>query len=100
MIDISAVREAYERSDIDYIGCIPSTSNIANGLTKINICSVLSEFLESNVLNKEIQTVIDERFKSLRLSSDEFTSLEIENRECELSSDIITDVNMSTVDIN
>ena len=100
MIDISAVREAYERSDIDYIGWIPSTCNIANGLTKLGICPVLSEFLESNVLNQEIRTIIDGRFKSLPLSSDEFTSLEKENRECELSSDIIKTVNSCTVDIN
>ena len=100
MIDIAAVREAYERSDIDYVGWIPSTSNIANGLTKLGICSVLSEFMTTNVLTQEIRTVIDGRFKSVPLSSDEFLSLEKENRECELSGDIIQNVNMSTVDIN
>ena len=67
MIDISAVREAYERSDIDFIGWISSKNNIANGLTKLGVCATLVEFLETHVLDQEIRTVIDGRFQYLSL---------------------------------
>ena len=75
MIHISAVREAYERSDMDYIGWIPSKFNIANGLSKLGVCRTLSEFLQNHKLNQEIRTVVNGRFRSLPLSSRELTSL-------------------------
>ena len=67
MIDIAAVREAYERSDIDFIGWIPSRFNIANGLTKLGVCPALSGFLSTHDLHQEIRTVIDGRFHSIPL---------------------------------
>ena len=84
MIDISAVREAYEKSDIDFIGWIPSNSNIANGLTKIGICPTLMKFLHSHSLDQEICTVINGRFHRVPLCSDEFNSSERETLECGL----------------
>ena len=54
MIDIAAVREAYERSDIDFIYWIPSQFNLANGLTKFEICPTLQSFLRSHQLYQEI----------------------------------------------
>ena len=83
MIDISAARQAYERSDIDHIGWIPSDSNIANGLTKLGICETMDAFLRDHMLSTEVKTVINGRFESVPLNSDEFGPSEQETRECE-----------------
>ena len=54
MIDISSVREEYERRNIDYIGWISSKFNLANGLKKFGICSTLTDLLRSDDLHQEI----------------------------------------------
>ena len=83
MIDISAAREAYENSDIDHIGWIPTSSNLANGLTKHGICPTLNAFLSSHQLDATVKTVVDGRFVDLPLTSEEFGPSEREIAECE-----------------
>ena len=98
MIDIAAVREAYERSDIDFIGWVPSCQNIANGLTKLGICPTLQRFLESHQLDQEVKTVIDGRFHFVPLSSDEMCSSEEKSPECGFFQKFGINVCCNTVD--
>lgn len=91
MIDIAAARQAYERSDIYFIGWIPAQSNIANGLTKLGVCATLDEFLRTQTLTTETQTVINGSFETIPINSDEFLPSEQEDRECDEQSNSMSD---------
>ena len=68
MIDLADVRNAYEKSSIYFIGWIPTTLNIANGLTKLGLCPILERILNTQQLDVEVTTIIDRRFGHLPLN--------------------------------
>ena len=47
MIDILAAREAYMREDIESIGLVPSSDNLADGLTKWKNASRIVNFMHA-----------------------------------------------------
>lgn len=55
MIDVSATRAAYECCEINIVGWIKSTHNVADGLTKIKRCDTIKDLLDTEILNLSVE---------------------------------------------
>lgn len=54
MIDVHAVRESYERIEINDVAWIPSRANPADALTKLTSNAVLDKILENGIVEHEV----------------------------------------------
>lgn len=54
MIDIHAVREAYDWREVGNVGWIKSIDNLADGLTELAICQALTKFMDMGILKTRV----------------------------------------------
>lgn len=55
MIDVKAIREAYERVDMNDVKWIKSAHIVAEGLAKIKLCDVVEDLLDTGTLNLSLE---------------------------------------------